>query len=474
MRRPDRARVTLALLALLAAGAALAAAPAEPAYRYRAPIDVQRPGAFVQLPLPASAYAHGLQAGLADLRIVDARGERVPYAFLPPPPQAAPTPPPRDALLYALPRQRAASGDWALPVTVQVRGAEIRVQQQQRTSSTLADAVPPGWLFDLGTPRAGAATTTSTHSRALLLAWSGPADFSAAYDLQTSTDLRHWAPAESGQLMALTSPAGPLTQPKVPLPADAARFVRLLWHEPATAPRLTTARLLAEPLAGPAQEVPTWLEFAPTAAPKDVPKDAPPPSPHQALYFDLGGPLPVTQIDLTLGPGNRVLPLQIEGRAAPGQPWQPLAQGVIYRLEREGQVNLSPPLALTAALRYLRLLPDERAAAPPRDALRLRVQARLPQLVFAAQGQPPFTLLAGSPQAKAGALPVAALVPALQDERPRFGQATLGAWSEDAAVAHEIDADQQRAAWRPWLLWAVLLAGVAGLGAMVWRLKRAG
>ena len=35
-------------------------------------------------------------------------------------------------------------------------------------------------------------------------------------------------------------------------------------------------------------------------------------------------------------------------------------------------------------------------------------------------------------------------------------------------------AAQRLAAWRPWLLWAVLVAGVGGLGFMVWRLARAG
>lgn len=465
MRRCDPIVITLALMAA-SLGAATAA---EPAYRYRAPITVQQPGAFVQLPLPASTYAHGVQAGLADLRLVDARGERVPFAFLPPPPQAEPLPAARDALLYALPRQRAASGEWQLPLTVQVQGHEIRVQPAAPPGPSQAQANPPGWLIDLGAPPAPPAGTAapSPHPRALVLAWSGPADFSAAYDLQTSTDLRHWAAADSGQLLALTAPTGPLTQPKVPLPAETARFVRLLWRDPSTAPQLTGARLVFEPLPGTAQDAPSWLEIAPSAAQKEAGS-----SNRDGFVFDLGGPVPVTQFDLGMGPGTRVLPLQIEGRAATDQPWLPLAQGVVYRLERAGQVSRSPPLPLSTSVRYLRVLPDERAATPPREAVRLRVQVRLPRLVFAAQGQPPFTLLAGSPAAKAGALPVTALVPALDDERAQFGRALVGPWVEEPAVAQAIDAAQQRAAWRPWLLWAVLLAGVAALGAMVWRLKR--
>jgi hypothetical protein len=39
-------------------------------------------------------------------------------------------------------------------------------------------------------------------------------------------------------------------------------------------------------------------------------------------------------------------------------------------------------------------------------------------------------------------------------------------------VARAVEQQQRRAALRPWLLWAVLLAGVAGLAFMVWRLTR--
>ncbi len=102
------------------------------------------------------------------------------------------------------------------------------------------------------------------------------------------------------------------------------------------------------------------------------------------------------------------------------------------------------------------------------------MQAPLARIVFAAQGQAPYALRAGAAKASASALPVATLVPALEDERARFGRAALGDWSEVAAVARAAERQTRLAALRPWLLWAVLLAGVAGLGFMVWRLTRPG
>lgn len=464
--RPDGRQLAWAgrswLGALLACGLAQAS---EPTFRYDAPIIVQRPGAYVQLPLPPSVYAHAMTPGLADLRIVDARGQRVPYAMLPPPSPAARAPVVREVRLYPLPSQRAASGDWALPVTVQVMGTQIQVQPKGVAAAASGGAAspPPGWLFDLG-EAVQSESAEAVASRRLVLAWSAPAEFSASYDLQTSPDLRRWSSADSGQLMALAAPSGALTQPQVPLPSPTARFARLVWHDPTGAPQLTAARVETLPAAAAAQDAGVWLAFTPALV-----QDNPP---ARDMVFDLGGPLPITQVDVTLGMGTRVLPARIDGRADPQGPWQPLAQGVFYRLERDGQLSVSPPWALQAAWRYLRVVPDERAGALPAQAVRLRVQATMPSLVFAAQGEPPFTLKAGSPQAPAGALPAAVLVPALADERPRFGLAQLGDWVEQPAVAREMVAAQQRAAWRPWLLWGVLLLGVAGLAGMVWRLRR--
>jgi Protein of unknown function (DUF3999) len=122
------------------------------------------------------------------------------------------------------------------------------------------------------------------------------------------------------------------------------------------------------------------------------------------------------------------------------------------------------------------LPPSLRSAAwPSASGLSLLADARLAQLVFVQQGVPPFRLLAGAvadtpdrPQD----LPTATLVADIDAERPRMGSATLGDWQEDPAAARAAASAERVATWRPWLLWGVLLAGVAALGAMVWRLAR--
>jgi hypothetical protein len=454
-----RRRLELALVALLLVAAPPAGAAAEAVYRFSAPITVTQPGPFVQLPLPASAYARSQQAGLNDLRIVDARGQRVPFALLAP--RASKTQDverTRAAVLFPLPNKPAAGQDWPLPVDVVVQGDRISVS---RAAARPSPAGAPGWLIDLGEPRPG-----EPPPRALQLEWS-TAEFSAAFDLALSDDLRNWRAGGSGQVMSLASASGTLTQPRVLLPAPAARFVRLVWLDPATAPALTGAQVVAALANRVALDPPTALQFSP-GADSGRTDDAS----AGALHFDLGGILPLSQLQLQLAPGTRVAPVRMQARNQPSEPWRELAQAVFYRLERGGAVSESPPLDLFASLRYLRVVPDVRSAGLDPAQTRLLVQAQLASLVFALQGEPPFELRAGAADAPASALPATTLVPALDDERPRFGRATLGEWLEVAEVARQAEAAQRRAAWRPWLLWAVLLLGVAGLAWMVIKLTR--
>ena len=60
-----------------------------------------------------------------------------------------------------------------------------------------------GWLIDSGETRSG-----DPLPRSLRLRWSGPAEFSVAYRIESSDDLRQWRGAGSGQLMQLQSPGG--------------------------------------------------------------------------------------------------------------------------------------------------------------------------------------------------------------------------------------------------------------------------
>jgi hypothetical protein len=462
-------------LALLAALPASAFAKDELPPRWRAPLALSQPAPFVEVALPPSTYAHSEGRVLSDLRVVDAQGRRVPFALIPPLAASAPRVEQRsDATLYPLPRP-ATSAPGALPVDATASYASpVELVVQPGTGSVtvrpvgggpVVSATSPGWLFDLGAPREGPAP------QHLELSWSGPTEFSIGYALATSDDLRQWRAAGSGQLLSVTSSTGTLTQSRVELPPASARFVRLVWTGLGARPVLTGAQAVAT-LAS--QAVPTdltTLEPAAIAAsaPAAVADAAARPS---GLEVDLGGAMPVETVALRFRAGTHVAPTDVYGRDAADGAWRLLVRGVFERVERGDGVATSTPLTVHDTVRWLRFAPDARATALDPASVGVVLQVRPAHVVFAMQGDAPFSLLVGSRNATAAALPVETLVPVWRDERQRLGRASVGAWGEDAAAARAAESSSRWARVRGVLLWSVLLVGVAMLGTMVWRLTK--
>ena len=454
-----------AWIGLFAALCAHARADDEAPALHRAPIEIRQVAPFVQLPLPASAYEQSESPGLDDLRIVDARGARIPYAFLAPRAEARRDETRKPAKLYPLPSRPAADGSWPAPIDITLDGNRVQVRRSTAAPSNAPDARSAGWVADLGM------RTADTPVPAWLrLHWSGPAEFSAGYRLETSDDLRTWRAAGAGQVLALASTAGPLTQPDIALPASPARFVRLVWTDPASAPQVDGAEAVVDARHRVALDPPVELVKTGQLATADAREPKPPAG---ALVFDLGGDLPLVSMELRFASGTRVAPVRVQARERADEAWRELGAAVFYRVERDGVPATAPPLELTTRARWIRVVPDPRAGSLDATTTALAVRAQLASIVFPMQGEPPYALLAGIAHAAPAALPAGTLVAALDSERPRFGKAALGAWSPDEAAARRAEADRRTAEWRPRLLWAVLLAGVGALAFMVWRLARA-
>src|SRR6185436_10062467 len=189
--------------------AAAAHAADEAPFRYSAPIAIEQAAAFVRMPLLPSAYARSVQPDLRDLRIVDAREQRVPFAVLVPRGDEQQTVEQQhDAALYPLPPRPAAGGNWTAPIEVRVQGDRVSVVTRPGQVAPQGSARSGGWLFDLGERARDAPPPQALHLR-----WSGPAEFSAVFSFDSSDDLRTWRHGGQGQLMALSSPQGALTQP---------------------------------------------------------------------------------------------------------------------------------------------------------------------------------------------------------------------------------------------------------------------
>jgi hypothetical protein len=450
-----------------AAALALPAVADDAALRHGAPLLVDKPAPFVELTLPAEALMKSARSDLADLRIVDARGQRTPFAWLPADAAPAALPQWRDVELFALPARGTRAGDLPASIEVVSSGQIVIVRRRADPTPAGAAASAPGWLFDLGV-----ASDKSPRPDAVKLTWPAGAHFTATYRLETSDDLREWRAAGSGTVLALVSSGTTLEQPLILLPHAAPRFVRWTWDDMRGTP--APARAQAR-LPGPTPERPVArATLAAPFTPEPVPKAGGTPPPARSLHADLGGALPLASVRLSFGQGTQIVPARLQWRERTDAPWVDAAAGVFYRFERDGIVSESPALPVSGRARYLRLLPDERSAAPDPATARLSVEVELPRLVWAQQGTPPHRLLVGAAKADAGALPLTTLVPGGAAERSRFGSSSLGPFVESTDAAIRAERDEWLARWRPVMLWAVLLVGVAGLGFMVWRLAQSG
>jgi hypothetical protein len=121
-----------------------------------------------------------------------------------------------------------------------------------------------------------------------------------------------------------------------------------------------------------------------------------------------------------------------------------------------------------AARRYWLLRVDQKGGGVGEGAIQVRAGWIGRELVFAARGPGPFQIAYGNGRAQPNALAIQTLVPGWgTDSAPRIGRATVGSVRTLAGEA----AARQRIDLRKWGLWGALLAGVALLGWMAWRLS---
>ncbi len=262
----------------------------------------------------------------------------------------------------------------------------------------------------------------------------------------------------TGQLLGLrTTDGAPLAQPLVTLPGRPQRYLRLVWDDATRAVQPEAASLLAQPAGAAPQQL-----VRSSALPA---QDA-----DGGWVIPLGGPQPLLSLTLAGTQGTWVLPVQVQTRSSAKAPWQTVARSVFYRVDRgDAPADAAPALPLNVGASELRLLPPRGTALPPADSLRLDWAVRVTRLVWAAQGEPPFSLQVGAAAPETGPHSLAEVVPDWQREQARLGRAQLGAFTPQAMPAAEPALPPRRL-----LLWAVLGVGVLLLAAVTWRLWRQG
>ncbi|QIA01088.1 DUF3999 domain-containing protein [Pseudomonas fluorescens] len=442
-------------LGWLLLGVAMAAGAQEkPAdFVAQVPLSVSGAGPWYRLELPLSVQLQARQTDLSDLRVFNAAGEPQAYALARESAQTR-----DDGQLHEVkwfPLYNSADATERAPsVRVQSTTTGTLVEVQPSSQLEAGEEVLRGWLLD--------ASAIKAPLQQLILDWTSERDGFQRFSIEASDDLQHWQAWGEGQVARLTFADERVEQHEVALPGQSARYLRLLWDSPASAPVLTSAQLKSSD----PRNLPLPLVWSPALAGSSG-------KPGEYTW-QLPMGLNIERVQVELKQANSLAPVTLSGRRESSMPWQPLSSGLLYRLTQNGQDVVQNELQLYGqTVQQLKLTVDERGGGLGEQAPSVKYAVRATQVIFLARGDGPYSLALGNPTVKAANLPLTTLIPDFKPEKlATLGKATV----QGEALATQISTATTSATadtnWKKFGLWAVLLLSVLFLAAMAFSLLR--
>ena len=434
------------------------AAPADSApaaFAHRAELALTPGAAFYRVELPIAVHQGTTRADLADLKVFNAAGEPVPFAFAA---NAVPAPVVvRQAMpLFALhaPGQAGNSAPLDLQIRQNADGTLVRLTGPASASAAILE----GYLIDAGADRRAI--------QAIELDWTrSERAVNTRVNIDASEDLKQWRRVVGGApLLDLSFGGQRLRHNEIKLDRLQTRYLRLQFlGAPVELSAVSAA--LAPPTPEPQRRTIEVAGNAVTGRPLEY-------------QFDLGASVLTERIGFVLPQQNTVAPAELLARDGENAVWLRVANTVVYRLAGAGDEIVSPPLSIApTAARYWLLRLNPASGGIGVGALGMQA-AHLPRhLVFVARGTGPFVLAYGQRERAgeksrvvASALPLASLIP---DYRPGAEWALQAARVRLPAVNNPAALEPRwsdRLDLRKLALWAVLLGAVVALALMAWRL----
>jgi hypothetical protein len=446
------------LAPLLVAAQPYGAQPlAASAFAWRAPLELQPGASVARLTLPPDAMLQLQSRDARDLRVFNAAGQAVPFAFMPTP---AVAPAPLSTRSYpALPLVVAPSVGSRPQGSVQVRiddaGHQRSVSVQLDGGASAGDSGPRSALF--------ATRTERQPLKAITVQGKLPPNMPVQLRAWSSADLAQWTRLPlGGRLYRFEGDSGPANDTlefETPVQLEG-KYLRLDWD--------AQAAITIDGVAG------VVASASPAAAPVRGALPVPKAVERGALEIDTGFLTALSAVTLSTAKPNTLLPVRLLTRSEAGQPWRLLGQTVVYRLGGGGSGGAdvtNPPMPLQGGNgRWLRI---ESSSGVDLSAEQLRAEAEFHpvQLAFVASGDGPFELALGRAATPMAAVPLGVVAAALGERKLQdLPQAVVGAAQRgDPQLVSMAD---WLAPGKPTVLWAVLVAGVLILAAVAWSLLR--
>ena len=442
-------------------GSALRAADEQPReFEAQAPIELHGNGPYYQVTLPIEAYFAAHFPDLRDLRVLNARGELLPFSMIRGQSRTEQAVERNRVTLFPL--YGIASTPGAVPEIRVERGADGTVVSVTAGGSGDAGGQQlRGYLLDVSQNKHAMHT--------LELDWDPAATGFQRLSVEASDDLQHWRTwLASAQLARLEFNGERIERNQIELPGGRADYLRLTWREPAVAPTLRSVTLIS----GTSTDQPAPLAWSAAMPPRRTGESE--------YEWELPRRLPVERLKIALAQVNVLAPVEVRGRdeTRASAQWRLLTTSVLYRLQTGAQEWQQDQISLSGQpIRSIKLKVDTRSGGLGSEMPSLAVGLTPRQVVFLARGDEPFLLAVGNARAKAADLSPATLIPAYNTANaPPISSAALGSMGTmglgaAAQVGSARDADFPLN-WRTAILWAILATGIATIGAMALYLLR--
>lgn len=414
-------------------------------YANRWPLALSQPNAGAyRLPLRRDVYQSLHEITLQDLVVINAQGKPVATEIVAPDAALVRKGARVDLPWFALPAtDDPTKQDVAAISEIASDGSLRRVEM--RASRSAEGQASSGFVLD--------ASRVKSPISSLWVFWENESAFDRGYRVDASDDLRQWTTLQSDvHLVQLQNETQKITKHAIPLHATRARYLRLLPLKPQSEPlrlKQVQAELVAQSAAA------SWQWEALRGERMNT---------RGKIAFDyvLDGRFPIEVADVQV-PENSTQTWSLQGRETADQPWREVTSPwVAYRVQGDKQ-SQSPAQALNqmSRMRYWRLVAPEgfEGAAPI-----LRLGYRPEVVVFLAEGEAPFALLAGSARASRAPTVLSQLIDVLRQQRGADWQpapADLGE-RQVSAGALALKPMPKKIDWTNGLLWGVLVLG-AGL-----------
>lgn len=421
-------------------------------FAHQVPLALSGDGPWYRLPLPLDVQLRARQTDLSDLRVFNAAGQAQAYALVRESARSRENRTLTDVKWFPL-YNAADDSERAPSVRVQSNANGTLVEVQPSSRLEAGEEELRGWLLD--------ASAIKAPLQQLILDWTSERDGFQRFSIEASDDLQHWQAWGEGQVARLTFADERVEQHEVSLPGQSARYLRLLWDSPSSAPVLTSAQLQS----ASRESLPLPLIWSQPLAGSTTKAGE--------YTWQLPMGLDVEQVQVDLSEANSLAPVTLAGRRESSHPWQPMGGGLLYRLTQNGQDVLQNQLQLSGqTVQQLKLTVDERGGGLGTEAPALRFAVRATQVVFLARGEGPYTLALGSATVKAASLPLTTLIPDYKPSRlATLGAATVNGTATSTPVVEATPATADTD-WKKIGLWAVLLLSVVFLAAMAFSLLR--